>query len=110
MLNVFSFVPAASVLCYYRHFLDAGVTGGQIVEGPETVVACLCSWYKTKDADGKIMNGHNTAPSYHAQRLFLATGRERNTRLFGMGKSYGGSNAILANKRADGGNPAGALA
>ena len=58
-----------------------------------------CSWYKTKDADGKIFNDHNTAPSYHAQRLFLASGRERNIRLIGSDKMFGGTNSILANKR-----------
>ena len=40
------------------------------------------SWYKTKDADGKIFNNHNVAPTYHSQRIFLATGTsERTTRM-----------------------------
>ena len=40
------------------------------------------SWYKTKDADGKIFNNHNVAPTYHSQRIFLATGTsERPTRM-----------------------------
>eukprot|EP01048_Picozoa_sp_COSAG05_P012965 COSAG05_NODE_1339_length_5145_cov_5.141102_5_plen_74_part_00 len=66
------------------------------------------SWYKTKDADGKIFNNHNTASSYHSQRLFLATGsKERSTRMLGMGRMYGNNNCIMANKLPNGANPNG---
>ena len=44
------------------------------------------------------MNTGNTAASYYEQRLFLAAGQERSTRLLG-GSMYGGANQIYAHKR-----------
>ena len=63
-----------------------------------------CSWYKKKPTDDITFNNGNTASTYHEQRLFLASGRERSTRLLGGGL-FGGKNQVLAgkygNKKAD---------
>ena len=63
-----------------------------------------CSWYKKKPTDDITFNTGNTAGTYHEQRLFLAAGRERSTRLLGGGL-FGGKNQVLAgkygNKKAD---------
>lgn len=48
--------------------------------------------------DSSIFNEKNTAATYHEQRLFLASGRERSFRLLGGGM-YPEGNAILASKR-----------
>lgn len=58
----------------------------------------LRSWYKKKPIDNFLFNEGNTAASYHEQRLFLASGRERSFRLLG-GSMYPEGNAILASKR-----------
>ena len=58
------------------------------------------SWYKKKPMDSSIFNEGNTAATYREQRLFLAAGQERSTRLLG-GWMYGGANQIFAHKRGD---------
>lgn len=62
-----------------------------------------CSWYKSKyssDVDGAVMNSGNIATSYGEQRLFLATGNERSTRLLG-GALFSGTNQVYAHKHGD---------
>ena len=61
------------------------------------------SWYKSKysaDIDGAVMNTGNTASSYGEQRLFLAAGNDRSTRLLG-GSLFGGANQVYAHKHGD---------
>ena len=61
------------------------------------------SWYKSKyssDVDAALMNTGNTASSYGEQRLFLASGCDRSTRLLG-GATFGGANQVYAHKHGD---------
>ena len=58
------------------------------------------SWYKRKPTDEVIFNEGNTASTYNEQRLFLASGLNRSTRLLG-GTTFGGSNQVYASKRGD---------
>jgi hypothetical protein len=69
--------------------------------GPDTTSSVhIRSWYKSKyssNPDEAVFNSGNTAATYHEQRLFLASGQERSTRLLG-GSLYGGSNQVYAHK------------
>ena len=60
----------------------------------------ILSWYKRKPSDAVIFNEGNSAATYNEQRLFLASGLNRSTRLLG-GATYGGDNQIYAHKRGD---------
>ena len=58
------------------------------------------SWYKRKPTDEITFNEGNTASTYNEQRLFLASGLNRSTRLLG-GATFGGANQVYAHKRGD---------
>ena len=60
----------------------------------------LYSWYKRKPADQVIFNEGNTAATYNEQRLFLASGLNRSTRLLGGG-TFSGGNQVYAHKHGD---------